>query len=46
MCMFISLSMEVEAVDPIEVMFFPCDYIVPQVDSSMCDGAVELAMGF
>lgn len=37
--------MEVMTVDPIEVVFFPCDDVVPQVHGSPCDGAVKVAMG-
>lgn len=43
--MSIWLSMEVVAVNPIEIVFFPCDYVVPQINSSTTDGAVEVAMG-
>lgn len=43
--MSIWLSVEVVAVNPIEIMFFPCDYVVPQINSSTRDGAVEVAMG-
>lgn len=37
-------SMDVVAVNPIEVVFFPTDYVVSKVHSGMSDGAVELAM--
>lgn len=39
-------STDVVAVNPIEVVFFPTDYVVSKVHSSMSDGAVGLAMSF
>lgn len=42
---YIQLTMEVVTVDPIEVMFLPHDYVVPQVHGSPCDRAVKVAMG-
>lgn len=42
---YIQLTMEVVTVDPIEVMFLPRDYVVPQVHGSPCDRAVKVAMG-
>lgn len=41
---FTMLPMDIVAVDPVEVVFFPTDYIVPEVHSSTSDWAVEVFM--
>lgn len=38
------LSSQVVTVNPIELVFSPCDYIVPQIHGGPCCGVVEVAM--